>query len=92
MFLHCIRPAGQGLVQLFDSSPLQSFFNGAAPKELYPEKGIYRGMLRKVRVYGAAVSQEQQLVKTGEFIRITDNSEVRLKRSINIMVCIDELN
>ena len=45
----------------------------------------------KVQVYGAVVSQKQQLVKTGEFIRITDNSEVRLNLSINMM-CIDEIN
>lgn len=51
MFLYHLRPAGQGLVQLFFSSPVQSFFNGVAPKELYPEKGIYQpGMLRKVCV------------------------------------------
>ena len=43
----------------------------------------------KVQIYGAVLSHEQQLVKTGEFIRITDNSEVRLKRTIN-MVCIDD--
>ena len=51
MFLYHLRPAGQGLVQLFFSSPVQSFFNGVAPKELYPEKGIYQpGTLRKVCV------------------------------------------
>ena len=51
MFLYHLRPAGQGLVQLFFSSPVQSFFNSVAPKELYPEKGIYQpGMLRKVCV------------------------------------------
>ena len=40
MFLYHLRAAGQGLVQLFFSSPVQSFFKGAALKELYPEKGI----------------------------------------------------
>ena len=44
----------------------------------------------KVQVYGAVMTQKQQLIKTGEFIRITDNSEVRLNLSINMM-CIDEL-
>ena len=42
MFLYHLRPAGQGLVQLFFSSLVQSFFNGVAPKELYPEKGLYQ--------------------------------------------------
>ena len=37
MFLYHIRSAGQGLVQLFFSSAVQSFFNCAAPKELYPD-------------------------------------------------------
>ena len=52
MFLYHIRSAGQGLVQLFFSSAVQSFFNCAPPKELYPEKeNIYQaGMLRKVYV------------------------------------------
>ena len=53
---------------------LPSTFNLNLPSDL--------SLQDKVQMYGAVVSHKQQLVKTGEFVRITDNSEVRLKRSI----------
>ena len=43
------RPAGEGLVEVFDSDPVQEFFSGMTSRELHPEKAIYKpGILRKV--------------------------------------------
>ena len=43
------RPAGQGLVELFESSPVQEFFSGMTSQDLHPDKAIYKpGILRKV--------------------------------------------
>ena len=47
-FTQC-RAAGDGLVELFHSDPVQSFFYGATQKELNPNKLMYQpGTLRKV--------------------------------------------
>lgn len=40
---------GMDLIRLYESPPVQSFLNGASPKELFSDKAIYsHGTLRKV--------------------------------------------
>ena len=43
----CFRSAGQGLVELFQSDPVQALFNGVTTQDMHPEKAIYKPSVPK---------------------------------------------